>query len=57
MGKSILQVWHCWENANTLITSGGVRSIIQLEILSALEQEIKLGVPIQDFFGLIIGTR
>lgn len=39
------------------ISSGGVRSIIQLEILKSLEDVIGLEVPIQNFFDLIIGTR
>lgn len=37
--------------------SGGIRSVIQLEILKSLELAIGLDIPIQDFFDLIIGTR
>lgn len=39
------------------ISSGGIRSIIQLEILKFLEHIIGLEIPIQNFFDLIIGTR
>lgn len=39
------------------ISSGGIRSIIQLEILKSLEHVIGLDIPIQNFFDLIIGTR
>jgi hypothetical protein len=37
--------------------SGGIRSIVQLATLKELERVIKLDMPIQDFFDLIIGTR
>lgn len=37
--------------------SGGIRGIIQLKVLEALERKINLGVPIQDFFDLVVGTR
>lgn len=39
------------------ISSGGIRSIIQLEILKSLENIIGLEIPITSFFDLIIGTR
>ncbi|KAA8903651.1 hypothetical protein FN846DRAFT_779968 [Sphaerosporella brunnea] len=38
------------------LDGGGVRSVIQLRILSALEGHIGLGLPIQEFFDLIVGT-
>lgn len=38
------------------LDGGGVRSIVQLKILSELEKKIGLGIPIQGFFDLIIGT-
>jgi hypothetical protein len=41
----------------TAQNSGGVRSVIQLRILWHIEKEIGLGLPIQEFFDLIIGTR
>jgi len=40
-----------------LADSGGIRAIVQLSILAQLEQCIDLGVPIRQFFDLIIGTR
>ncbi|KAA8902468.1 hypothetical protein FN846DRAFT_955469 [Sphaerosporella brunnea] len=38
------------------LDGGGVRSIIQLEILKALEKQIDLEMPIQEFFDLVVGT-
>ncbi|KAI5805984.1 acyl transferase/acyl hydrolase/lysophospholipase [Geopyxis carbonaria] len=38
------------------LDGGGVRSILQLQTLRMLEERIDLGIPIQDFFDLIIGT-
>jgi hypothetical protein len=37
--------------------SGGVRAVIQLVILAMIEKRIGLGIPIQEFFDLIVGTR
>jgi hypothetical protein len=37
--------------------SGGVRGIIELEVLKALEAELGGKLPIQAFFDLIVGTR
>lgn len=38
--------------------SGGVRSIMQLEILQRIEREISLvDIPIGKYFDLIVGTR
>lgn len=39
------------------LLSGGIRGIVQLTMLDALEKRIGLGIPIQDFFDLIVGTR
>lgn len=38
------------------LDGGGVRGIIELEILRRLEQEIGLDLPISNFFDLIVGT-
>ncbi|KAF8462152.1 acyl transferase/acyl hydrolase/lysophospholipase [Kalaharituber pfeilii] len=38
------------------LDGGGVRSVIQLKVLAALEDRIALQIPIQEFFDLIIGT-
>lgn len=39
------------------ISRGGTRSILQLRILSVIQERTEIGLPIQDFFDLIIGTR
>jgi len=36
---------------------GGVRGIIELEVLRAIEQALGGHIPIQSLFDLIIGTR
>lgn len=38
------------------LEGGGVRGVVELEILRRLEKEIALSVPITDFFDLIVGT-
>ena len=38
------------------LDGGGVRGVVQLEILRRLEAEIGLGLPITDFVDLIVGT-
>ncbi|KAF8538719.1 acyl transferase/acyl hydrolase/lysophospholipase [Trichophaea hybrida] len=47
-----------WEAAPRILCldGGGVRSIIQTTILAELEKIIDLGLPIQEFFDLIVGT-
>lgn len=35
----------------------GFAGIIQLETLALIEREIGLGIPVQQFFDLIVGTR
>jgi hypothetical protein len=37
------------------ITSGGIRSLIQLEILKLVEMEFNGKLPIQCFFDMIVG--
>ena len=37
--------------------SGGVKSLVQLTTLGIIEKQIGLGIPIQAFFDLVIGTR
>jgi patatin-like phospholipase/acyl hydrolase len=37
------------------VNSGGVRGIVELRVLEALEKE--LHVPLQKFFDLVVGTR
>lgn len=36
---------------------GGIRGIVELEVLSAIERYLGGKIPIQDFFDLIVGTR
>lgn len=38
------------------LDGGGVRAIVQLEVLRAIEQTIGSHLPIQNFFDLIVGT-
>ncbi|KAI5782162.1 acyl transferase/acyl hydrolase/lysophospholipase [Pyronema domesticum] len=38
------------------LDGGGVRSIMQLQILSIIEERIGLGIPIGQFFDLMVGT-
>ncbi|KAL8736432.1 MAG: hypothetical protein Q9166_000224 [cf. Caloplaca sp. 2 TL-2023] len=35
---------------------GGMRGIVELEVLQAIERELPAGIPIRSFFDLIIGT-
>lgn len=37
--------------------SGGVRGIVELEVLKAIETALGGDLPIQAFFDLIVGTR
>ena len=37
--------------------SGGVRGIVELEVLRAIERALGGELPIQGFFDLIVGTR
>jgi len=39
------------------IDRGGVRGIVELEILRRLSRELGDGLNVQDFFDLIVGTR
>lgn len=36
---------------------GGIRGIVELEVLRAIEQVLGGRIPIQAFFDLIVGTR
>ena len=38
-----------------IMNSGGVRGVVELRVLEALEKE--LHVPLQRFFDLVVGTR
>lgn len=43
--------------ANLAVSSGGIRAIVELEILRLIEQTWGNEMRIQDFFDLIVGTR
>lgn len=48
------------QNSDRCLTernSGGIRGIMELEVLKAIETELGGTIPIQAFFDLIIGTR
>lgn len=36
---------------------GGIRGIVELEILKAIEMQLPLNIPVRSFFDLIVGTR
>lgn len=36
---------------------GGIRGIVELEVLKAIEGQLPLNIPIRSFFDLIVGTR
>lgn len=55
MGQ-FLPWFHC-ENEVLTSNSGGVRALIQLVILRLIEKRMGLGIPIQEFFDLMVGTR
>lgn len=38
-------------------SSGGIRGIVELEVLQTLESMIGVKIPIHQFFDLIVGTR
>lgn len=42
--------------ANMSKTSGGIRGIVELEILRLIELHLG-GIPIRNFFDLVVGTR
>jgi patatin-like phospholipase/acyl hydrolase len=55
MGKFLIV-----EEGKLIITfncSGGMRGIVELETLHAIEKAMDIQLPIQSFFDLIVGTR
>ncbi len=54
MGR--LHAQHEPQNSILTLSSGGIRGIVELAILSRIEKVIGLGIPIQDLFDLVIGT-
>ena len=36
---------------------GGMRGIVELEVLRAIERELPVSIPVRSFFDLIVGTR
>jgi patatin-like phospholipase/acyl hydrolase len=39
------------------LDSGGIRGIVELEVLRAIQREVGDRIPIRAFFDLIVGTR
>jgi patatin-like phospholipase/acyl hydrolase len=57
MGMSIIpRIFQIYSCTYTLIR-GGIRGIVELEILRLIESVWGGGLRIQDFFDLIVGTR
>lgn len=48
---------HLFNPVVDVIRRGGIRAIVQLEILRAIEEALGRHIPIQNFFDLIVGTR
>jgi hypothetical protein len=44
-------------DAPDIIRSGGMRGIVELETIRAIEDAMEVHLPIQCFFDLIVGTR
>ncbi len=40
-----------------MVSSGGMRGIVILEVLREIQLELGDCIPIQDFFDLVVGTR
>lgn len=36
---------------------GGIRGIIELEVLKAIQEHLPHKIPIRNFFDLVVGTR
>jgi hypothetical protein len=56
MGKSFIFFTIAMDHDANL-RSGGVRGIIALDVLRAIEQSLGGKIPVQRFFDLIVGTR
>jgi patatin-like phospholipase/acyl hydrolase len=39
------------------LKSGGIRGIVELEVLYAIQKSLGEGIPIRALFDLIVGTR
>lgn len=57
MGELILGCFQMTTLLIDILSSGGVRGIVELEILRLIEQVWGGHMRIQDFFDLIVGTR
>ena len=44
-------------NEKLTLQRGGIRGIVILEVLRAIERVLGGRIPIQNFFDLIVGTR
>jgi len=57
MGKSITHEFFFYRPVTYTLCRGGIRGIVELEILRLIENVWGGGLRIQDFFDLIVGTR
>ena len=55
MGKPNLRL--ALDGQLMMLKRGGIRGVVELEILNALEKELGGRLMIQKFFDLIVGTR
>lgn len=53
MGKLLIK----HKDIRSYVLRGGVRGIVELEVLRAIERALGGELPIQGFFDLIVGTR
>jgi patatin-like phospholipase/acyl hydrolase len=57
MGKCLCSSFYPFKIVNTTYIRGGIRGIVELEILQHIQRELGGKLPIQAFFDLIVGTR
>jgi patatin-like phospholipase/acyl hydrolase len=44
-------------NTLTISLSGGIRGIVELEVLRQMQKSLGVNISITEFFDLIVGTR
>lgn len=57
MGTLVLRVRLFYMTQLTHLRSGGVRGIVELQVLKAIQAVLGTKLPLQLFFDLIVGTR
>ena len=59
--RSFLPILSCFPSVQAdwsfVCIRGGIRGIVELEILAEIESVLGGNIPIQEFFDLIVGTR